>query len=101
MWVSRKELNELKKQVEELNRKHESHVVDVANCRNFTVYEPKALADRQRYYTPFYPSSPLPQQSIAVKDVVDRILKHLCMELVYVEGQPAHVDVTKKSKKEV
>ena len=47
MWVSRKEWTELRAEVAELRRRHESHVVEVVGCRNFTVYEPAALKRAQ------------------------------------------------------
>jgi hypothetical protein len=92
MWINRKEWRDLKAEVAELRRQHESHVVDVCN---FIVYDPVALKQR-RDFGDFY--SPIPKQRIAVRTVVERILDKLGMELVYVEGQPARVNVQAKVK---
>lgn len=105
MWISRKEFRALKDEVAELKRRHESHVVDVADNRNFTVYEPKALKEAQDYsrlmghYGHFMPS--IPSQRMSVKDVLGKVLDKLGMELVYVEGQPTKVEMREKEKTNV
>ena len=98
MWVSSKEFRELKQQVDELKRSHDRLVTDIVEGRNFTVYEPKALERRRNYSTFFDCYSPIPEQRISLKDVVQHILDKLGIELVYVEGTPAKVDMQKKPK---
>ncbi len=97
MWVSGKEFRELKEQVAELKHLHESHVVDVMEFRNFTVYDLKEIDKRNKImlYLPYF--SPIPQRRISLKDVVSLILDKLNLELVYVEGIPTKVEMKKKA----
>ena len=98
MWISRKEFDALKDEVASLKRLHEAHVRDVVEDRNFRVYEPRALRLSMSYPSSLYNLNSIPEQSMSLKTVVERILDKLGMELVYVEGRPASIDMQKKPK---
>ena len=95
MWISRKEFKALTARVEELETWKHAHLYGVGNAHYFTVYGPRP---EDYLYRP-YGHAPYPHKDIAVKGVIEHILDHLGIELVYVEGQPAKVEFAKKPKR--
>lgn len=94
MWVSRKEFDKLREELESLKRRHESHVSDVVACRNFTVYG----TEIEYVSTTYGIHERRKSQQLSLKDAVQRILDRLGIELVYVEGKPAEVALRPKKK---
>lgn len=96
MWVSRKEFDKLKDELDAVKREFDSHRKDVVLERNFSV------DDGCLRWVFYGPGSNLHQQpgrqDISLKRVVEKIMAHLGMELKYIEGHPACVDLTKKPK---
>lgn len=91
-----KKIEELEKRLHELEGRFERHQSDVATCRNFEVHSDTEKEWVSSFGMGHYqvPKS----QRIAIKDVVQKILDHLGMRLVYIEGKPTTVDMQKKSK---
>ena len=88
MWVSKAEWQRMKERVKEL----ESRASQATSYAHFTIYQKSDI-------TTFYPySGSLDSQYISVKDVIEKILDKLGMELTYVSGEPKRVEMTKKAK---
>ena len=88
MWkseVSKQEFMELKKKLERLEN-------DVVQRRNIHVYKQYPVS------TGWVPGMGRPSQQIELLEVVKKILAHLKMELVYVDGKPKTVELKKVAK---
>lgn len=104
MWVSKKKMDRIEKRLDEL----ESFKRDSVYWRYFDVYDPevlarqaasqKAMSNAWIMYESAYPLSSACKQEISVKDVLERVLKHIGLELVYVRGNPTKVEVAKTKK---
>jgi hypothetical protein len=90
MWISGKEYERITDKLKKLEDRLQAFESDVVQCRNFTVYSKEQKEWVVGYGGGWY--SPASQQ-IAVKDVVSRILDKLGIELIYVAGKPAAVEM--------
>lgn len=88
MWVSRAAWSTLMERVEKLET-----AAKYDTSKEFVVYDPEQVKAAMHYSMGIYGGMNLDHQKISVKDVVQRILTHLGMELQYVKGQPARIDV--------
>jgi hypothetical protein len=100
MWVSKGKWDAMTKRLDDLERR----VGHASNEHYFTVYkkvvreknDEGTFVDQGGYYYWMGGGCPLPpSKSIPVKDVIESILKKLGMELVYVNGEPARVEIKK------
>lgn len=96
MWVSKEVWQDHCKRLNDLERWKTQHEVDVMDGRNFTVYS--MTESEMIYHNSGHSYESYKSQRIAVKDVVNRILAHLGLQLEYVGGKPAAVEVQKVKK---
>lgn len=101
MWISRKRFDALEKRIVEL----ETFRRDTVYYRYIDVYDSEALKRAQeqaKTYAGMGYWSAIPfhgaKESISVKDVVEKILAHIGLELAYVKGEPAKIEMKKKPK---
>lgn len=85
MWISRTRFDALEKRIRDLEIERE--------CSGFTFYDEARLNSYRM--AGIWDYSGVPQQKLSVKQVIERILSHVGMEMKYVEGTPATVAVNK------
>ena len=95
MWINRSKWEAINKRLDDLEKKIPG--TPYSEPLTFTVYDETV---RKSYASAgicdWYRM--VPKQEITVKDAIERILKHLGVELTYVAGTPATVVMQKKGK---
>mgnify|MGYP001580587119 CR=1 FL=1 len=97
MWVDKDEWNAMNKRITDLEAWKSSHgeIVSAVESR-ITVY-----SDQQEYVFDVHSylgGMRYKQRDISIKELVLRILRHLGMELVYIEGKPTTIEMQKSKR---
>lgn len=94
MWIDRKSWEDIKTRLSQLERKHESLVIDVKQERTLDV-----LTGKKKWVNSFGSCFEMPDtRTLSLKEAVGRILDHLGIKFSYVEGVPERIDLEKVKK---